>query len=278
MKISGEISEHQVKEIQEDNSERIVKQKTSDDLICRICFDGESDNKLLISPCKCTGSMRSVHEECLKKWIISSVQDIELSTCDICKENFQMDIKFSRSCYCKISSEDCFKVFIFPLAIIIIATIFSVVLLFFADGMRNDSLDTEEKIYLSIVITACVIIQATLLWILIKTLITNCCPLKIKCWSILSVKRAEIFEETFEITHNDETVQRDGGDDSKNVKTARYKGMNIVIPALHLKTNNIENSALIEYSVDRSGPHSVRLPQNEPENVIQRMYTARILK
>ena len=143
------ISEHPVTEVHESCPEPVRRQKTLDELICRICFDGESENNLLIAPCKCTGSMRSVHEECLKKWIISSEQDIKLAACDICKEKFQMDIKLTRTCSCDIDSEEYFKIFIFPLAIIIIATILSIVLIYLAEGIQKNSLGTEEKIYFS---------------------------------------------------------------------------------------------------------------------------------
>ena len=34
---------------------------------CRICFSGAEDGKL-IAPCKCAGTQRYVHEECLRKW------------------------------------------------------------------------------------------------------------------------------------------------------------------------------------------------------------------
>lgn len=37
-----------------------------DENICRICLEGENLEKVLISPCKCSGSMKYVHEECLK--------------------------------------------------------------------------------------------------------------------------------------------------------------------------------------------------------------------
>ena len=34
---------------------------------CRICFSGVDEGKL-IAPCKCDGTQRYVHEECLRKW------------------------------------------------------------------------------------------------------------------------------------------------------------------------------------------------------------------
>lgn len=33
---------------------------------CRICYEGDHEYNELIHPCKCTGSVRFVHEECLK--------------------------------------------------------------------------------------------------------------------------------------------------------------------------------------------------------------------
>lgn len=40
--------------------------------VCRICLmeDNEIDNPLF-SPCKCSGSMRFIHHECLKTWFAS---------------------------------------------------------------------------------------------------------------------------------------------------------------------------------------------------------------
>ena len=33
---------------------------------CRICMEGEGLNSPLLSPCKCSGTIRYIHEECLK--------------------------------------------------------------------------------------------------------------------------------------------------------------------------------------------------------------------
>lgn len=39
------------------------------DATCRICGDGSSPKSPLYHPCKCAGSIRYIHEECLIKWI-----------------------------------------------------------------------------------------------------------------------------------------------------------------------------------------------------------------
>lgn len=41
-----------------------------EDAMCRICL--EPDDGSLIEPCSCKGSVRYVHENCLKQWIQTS--------------------------------------------------------------------------------------------------------------------------------------------------------------------------------------------------------------
>lgn len=41
-------------------------------LVCRICLSEESDDtNPLISPCKCAGTMKMIHIECLREWLNS---------------------------------------------------------------------------------------------------------------------------------------------------------------------------------------------------------------
>lgn len=50
------------------------------DPVCRICLCGEDDDEAnpLISPCKCSGSMKWVHLECLRTWMAGR---LNLSSC-----------------------------------------------------------------------------------------------------------------------------------------------------------------------------------------------------
>jgi hypothetical protein len=52
---------------------------------CRICFDSGSEP--LISPCKCTGSMKWVHKTCLQTWV-NHKKDYK---CPVCKEKFVIE-------------------------------------------------------------------------------------------------------------------------------------------------------------------------------------------
>ena len=56
-------------------------------LLCRICYDDEKGgSRLLISPCKCSGSMAAIHQACLEKWLSTSTSDL----CELCGYKFNV--------------------------------------------------------------------------------------------------------------------------------------------------------------------------------------------
>ncbi|XP_058665496.1 E3 ubiquitin-protein ligase MARCHF7 isoform X2 [Ammospiza caudacuta] len=66
--------------------------------ICRICqMSSSSSDNLLIEPCKCTGSLQYVHQECMKKWLqskINSGSSLEaVTTCELCKEKLHLNLE-----------------------------------------------------------------------------------------------------------------------------------------------------------------------------------------
>jgi len=58
--------------------------------ICRICHGGDEEGRLF-SPCRCKGSMKYVHIQCLNSWRISSANSSSYFQCDTChyKYHFQ---------------------------------------------------------------------------------------------------------------------------------------------------------------------------------------------
>ncbi|XP_026632990.1 probable E3 ubiquitin-protein ligase MARCH10 isoform X1 [Microtus ochrogaster] len=65
--------------------------------LCRICqIAGGSPTNPLLEPCGCVGSLRFVHQECLKKWLkvkITSGADLgTVKTCEMCKQNLLVDL------------------------------------------------------------------------------------------------------------------------------------------------------------------------------------------
>ena len=52
------------------------------------CLEDGSDSPL-ISPCRCTGSVKYVHQTCLQKWIKGN----DIKSCELCKYEFKMHTK-----------------------------------------------------------------------------------------------------------------------------------------------------------------------------------------
>lgn len=63
---------------------------------CRICL-GSDETKNLITPCACTGTLKYVHEECLKTWLLTKKEE-DLYHCEICKQHFNMNFKVKSIC------------------------------------------------------------------------------------------------------------------------------------------------------------------------------------
>lgn len=57
--------------------------------ICRICHcEADAENPLL-SPCYCAGSLKYVHQNCLRQWLAAS----DTRSCELCKFNFILHTK-----------------------------------------------------------------------------------------------------------------------------------------------------------------------------------------
>lgn len=74
-------------------------------MLCRICLDGDETDSQLISPCRCLGSCKMVHESCLKEWILRKqkvfmqkdyVFSAEKCVCELCKFSYRMEVKKRR--------------------------------------------------------------------------------------------------------------------------------------------------------------------------------------
>ena len=101
---SNQLESNQLKSNEIDESEG---PEGPEEKICRICYDSEINSEM-IYPCKCNGSIKWIHQCCLKKWIETSKKDI----CPQCKYKYikKIDYKYSnlkflnKSIYIKITS------------------------------------------------------------------------------------------------------------------------------------------------------------------------------
>jgi hypothetical protein len=198
--------------------------------ICRICFDVESDSHHLITPCKCTGSMKYVHEVCLKIWLLSRDKDLSTSECDICKAKFEMKITLATKCTCKNYLSECLGMFIFPVLIVLMTSILVVVLLFLIQGIQTGNSSEGEQAYLILLAAACTVIILVILLIFIKTIKRGCCTSEMVSWNIQSVIHNDMIEETLEQNDNNEPQQPPDINVMVLPQFSRINGMNIIRP------------------------------------------------
>lgn len=67
------------------------------DNACRICFEEDLHTRLIF-PCKCRGTLKFVHEECLKEWIQVKQRNTECPECEVCKTPFRMECWYQKVC------------------------------------------------------------------------------------------------------------------------------------------------------------------------------------
>lgn len=85
---------------------------------CRICLDEEFDDQEnpMISPCRCTGSVKQVHLECLKEWIQNKRNTRDLNytrsfnwkdlKCELCKSIYENEFYHKSKRYKLLNYED----------------------------------------------------------------------------------------------------------------------------------------------------------------------------
>lgn len=159
-----------------------ILKNSSDNLnICRICYD--SQEKDLISACKCSGTLRFTHKECLKHWIIQKFPEIEGSSCEICKEKYNISFEYSKQWMCNLpdySRVECLKKMLALLIALIVLTIITIVAYF-------RYVDFKRKYSVSIIVVAlCFSALFANLVLMGKVYICAHVQKRIKNWDVVS--------------------------------------------------------------------------------------------
>jgi E3 ubiquitin-protein ligase DOA10 len=86
----------------------------------------------LVYPCKCQGSVRYVHEECLKTWIVAQHKDIFTAKCELCHTSLRQEIEIAHQCHCEdLCQQNKLVTFCSLLCLLILTVAVAVVLYFF---------------------------------------------------------------------------------------------------------------------------------------------------
>jgi hypothetical protein len=61
----GEVPEDKIMNLDIGGSERLSEGEPT----CRVCYEPEKSDDVLVSPCGCIGSNKYIHFSCLKEWV-----------------------------------------------------------------------------------------------------------------------------------------------------------------------------------------------------------------
>lgn len=115
-----------------------------DPKVCRICFEEESKDKPVINPCKCRGSSKYIHEECLSTWILTQDLPNNEKKCEVCKFVYNIKIKSIQKCDPRESLSRN-PHFVCYLCILVIVTSLLVILIYVS--IDKGFVNPEENIY-----------------------------------------------------------------------------------------------------------------------------------
>lgn len=158
---------------------------------CRICMEGEIDTSQLLSPCKCSGSIKYIHEECLKTWLVSHCEDLAEANCELCKTNFSMEFKMKYICYPKQSCTTGLNSCMFVPVLAAIVIILFIIVYLLADRYLSSSSGSEEKGYTIALIITCAISGFILTALIVSSLKEACFKANLQDWKIFSQNFSE---------------------------------------------------------------------------------------
>ena len=157
-----------------------------EDKTCRVCFETGTVSMKLISPCKCTGSVKYIHEECMKTWIVSQYEDIEEVKCEICKTPLLMEFKIGRKCSPKMSCQEGVSQCMFIPLLFSVLAMLGLIIYLLADTYLEEAADNEERGYTIALLVTCIISSIVVIALMAHAFKESCFTFEINNWFIYS--------------------------------------------------------------------------------------------
>lgn len=157
-----------------------------EELCCRICLDTAQTSESFIRPCKCSGTVKHVHEECLKTWLVSLGKDLEQSKCELCHTKYTMNFIVIRRCLpresCKNGAAHCLFI---PILVAVMLMLFLIIYLLAQKYFTGDSTGEQQAYTIALSIT-CLIAGIIIIALIINSIKEACYSAKLEDWKILS--------------------------------------------------------------------------------------------
>jgi hypothetical protein len=163
-----------------------------DEATCKICMEGDVAEYHLITPCKCAGSVKYIHEECLKTWIASHREEIDKSCCELCKTPYTMTITLTHKCSpahaYKTRSAGCAFIPLLSIVLIILGLVCYLLLSSALPGSDSD----EAQMYTIALLVVCLVTSTIVLVFVLHVCKSACTFSSVASWHILSQEHPEV--------------------------------------------------------------------------------------
>ena len=157
--------------------------------ICRICMEAVPDLDCIV-PCNCQGSLKYVHEPCLKIWLIRQHPQLEGARCELCTEDFTIVRSSSNYCTLQRAFRERMPQCVLLLILIISQSCLAVLTVLIIDDLLKNSgtvQDRRNDVTLVIVAVLATIILSALIIHTAKESCTNPFP---HHWTIFSKEKS----------------------------------------------------------------------------------------
>lgn len=175
---------------------------------CRICLENEINASVLISPCRCQGSVKYIHEECLKTWLVSQEEDLEQGQCELCKTKYKMEFIVRQRCNPRNTcGEGLTHCLFIPLLTAVLGLLVLIIYLL-ADRYLAEAERDDQKGYTIALIIACGVSGSVMFILVINSFKTACLTKRMEEWHIYSQEfpHEEAVENKDEDTSKEDTT------------------------------------------------------------------------
>lgn len=259
------------------NSEKVYPQSEllklnleNEEKTCRICLETEVCSEKFIRPCKCSGSVKFVHEECLKSWLVSLNKDLDGSKCEICSTQYKMNFIIKRKCLpkesCKNGGGHCFFIPILSTVIVMLA----IIIYLLAKRYFNKQSTTEQKSYTIALTILCSIAAFIMFALIFNSLKEVCLIAKMDSWKILS----QVFDEEIEV--NAEGLNK--FEEIRNLpmiipKKTMIKGKKVKVPELRpMLTPVSRRNRVVAFSPKYYTPVHSKVEKSSFDNKMEKVF------
>ena len=203
--------------------------------LCRICY--ESDQHIpLIQPCKCEGSVKLIHEICLKKWLDNNKKGL---ICELCKSKFYIKFILERVTSKELKEKYCKKIINLGLCLFLFLGVIFVILYFLIIKAFDLDKKTETKKIFTI------ILATILIFIFSFILLCKYCRYKAKCnitrfkdWTIYDINEPKISND--KLKRSQSSLSSFSDEDEKISRQRATQSQMIPVHLIYFSLNNPE--------------------------------------